>query len=62
MGAFTLQDLHHENAGLSAVASDDEVKDFDIDSDIYNAESKQELNKLSPEKAQWELADATNTL
>lgn len=45
--------------------SDDEVEDFDIDSDISDAdllEPKQELNKLGLEKAQWELADATIAL
>jgi hypothetical protein len=65
MGAFTLQDPHHEKGGLSAVESDDEVEDFDIDSDISDAdllEPKQELNKLGLEKAQWELADATIAL
>ncbi len=65
MGAFTLQDPHHEKAGLSAVESDDEVEDFDIDSDISDAdllEPKQELNKLGLEKAQWELADVTIAL
>ncbi len=60
MGAFTLQDPHHEKGGLSAVKSDDEAEDFDIDSDISDAdllEPKQELNKLGLGKAQRELAD-----
>jgi len=42
--------------------SDGEPADFDIDSDVSDAdllELKQELNKLGPEKAQRDLADAT---
>ena len=44
------------------VESDDEQADFDIDSDASDAdllELKQELDKLGPEKAQRDLADAT---
>lgn len=44
------------------VKSDDEQGDFDIDSEVSDAdllELKQELNKLGTEKAQRDLADAT---
>jgi len=44
------------------VESDDEQEDFDIDSEVSDAdllELKQELNKLGTEKAQRDLADAT---
>lgn len=61
MGAFTLQDPHHEKGGLSAVEIDDEVADFGIDSDISDADLL-EPNKLGLGKAQWELADATIAL
>ena len=62
MGAFIFQDAYPEKGDLSVVESDDEQGNFDIDSDVSDAdllELKQELNKLGPEKAQRDLVDAT---
>lgn len=62
MGAFTFENAYPTPDHCSLVESDDEQADFKIDSDASNAdllELKQELNKLGPEKAQRDLADAT---
>ena len=62
MGAFTFENPYPTPDHYSMVESDDEQVGFDIDSDASDAdllELKQELNKLGPEKAQRDLADAT---
>lgn len=58
MGVFAFHDAYPETED----ESDGEQADFDIDSDASDTdllELKQELNKLGPEKAQRDLADAT---
>ncbi len=62
MGAFTFENAYPTPDHYSMVESDDEQEDFDIDSEVSDAdllELKQELNKLGTEKAQRDLADAT---
>jgi hypothetical protein len=62
MGAFTFENAYPTPDHCSMVESDDEQEDFDIDSEVSDAdllELKQELNKLGTEKAQRDLADAT---
>ncbi len=62
MGTFAFQDAYPEAGDFSEDENDGEEADFDIDSDASDAdllELKQELNKLGPEKAQRDLADAT---
>ena len=58
MGAFAFHEAYHETGDVSMDESDSEQVDFDA-SDADLLELKQELNKLSPEKAQRDLADAT---
>lgn len=62
MGAFAFQNAYPETVDVLKDESDGEQADFDIDSDASDAdllELKQELNKLGPERAQRDLADAT---
>ena len=62
MGVFAFHDAYPEAVDVLEGESDGEHADFDIDSDASNAdllELKQELNKLGPERAQRDLADAT---
>lgn len=59
MGAFTFHDAYPETGD---VLVDDSDEDFDIDSNASDADLldlKQGLNRLGPEKAQRDLADAT---
>ncbi len=62
MCAFAFRSAYPEADDVSVDEGDGEQADFDIDSDASDAdllELKQELNKLGPEKAQRDLADAT---
>ena len=64
MGVFAFHNAYPEAGDVSEDESDGEQAEFDIDSDASDAdllELKQELNKLGPEKAQRDLADATVT-
>ncbi|KAL8776435.1 MAG: hypothetical protein Q9194_003154 [Teloschistes cf. exilis] len=61
MCAFAFRDAYPEAGDVSVDEGDSEQADFDIDSDASDADLlglKQELNKLSPEKAQRDLADS----
>ncbi|MCJ1473138.1 hypothetical protein MMC13_001789 [Lambiella insularis] len=63
MGTFAFQNAYPDPDDGSANNSDnEEVGDFEIDSDASDAELlelKQELSRLKPEKAKRDLADAT---
>jgi len=62
MGAFIFHDAYPERGDVLMDESDSEQVDFDIESDASDVdllELKQKLNKLGPEKAQRDLADAT---
>ncbi len=62
MGAFTFESVYPTPDQCSMVESDNEQEDFDIDSEVSDAdllELKQELKQLGTEKAQRDLADAT---
>ena len=54
MGTFAFQNAYPETVDVLEDESDGEQADFDIDSDASDTdllELKQELNKLSPERA-----------
>ena len=60
MGVFAFENAYPTPDRLTE--NDDEEEEFDIDSNVSDAELlelKQELKNLGPEKAQRDLADAT---
>ena len=58
MGAFTFESVYPTPDQCSMVESDNEQEDFDIDSEVSDADLL-ELKQLGTEKAQRDLADAT---
>jgi len=62
MGAFV---AYSKTEDVLMDESDSEQVDFDIGSDAFNTDLlklKQNLNKIGPEKAQRDLADATQEI
>ena len=62
MGAFALQNAYSKTVDVLKSESDGEQADFDIDSNASDAnllKQKQKLNKLSSERAQRDLTNAT---